>query len=254
MAVKKLLVFVWFGLMVYTLKPIYLCQSIETKNDHEFFSIDSFSNGSFIIDLDKMILTNPATIMSTPEIITIKKVTHLDNNVLVLKVKKDSKYSIELYYLKFDGSGNPVSVRTAYKNVYKTYTAAVKNLDLRSVCTKIKMATVPYTTGAAAPDALMKLAWPNAVFTDASNYFELKDGAITWTEGKDKNAVPHHLTISESTVSTSPEAFYMQFTCKDAAGIQYSVMFYRINSQYPYYNHINVEKAESNSWTTMYFY
>lgn len=258
MLVKNFLVTTWLVLMaaavgaqVYSLTPVYLVQSLElSKTNLALLSVDSFSRGGFIVDLDKMVFTDPATIMSKPRVSTIKKVTRLSGNLLMFKIKKDNKYSSDLFYLKLNESGKPLSIQDGNR----TYTSNPASLNLYSVCTKIKMATVPYTEGANAPDRLMKPALATAVLTDAYNIFELKNGAITWTEGKGKKALLHQITISESTVSTKPEIYYLQFAGSDAEGTKYNVIFYRINSQYPHYNHIEFEKVTKNNWTTMFLY
>ncbi|MBK8343762.1 MAG: hypothetical protein IPL12_10900 [Bacteroidetes bacterium] len=75
---------------VYTIEPLYECKTIQLKSggEIELYSIDSFSRGKFIIDLDKMLFTDPITIRSQPEIIDIKKVTRLEKTGFKLILKR----------------------------------------------------------------------------------------------------------------------------------------------------------------------
>jgi hypothetical protein len=236
------------GAQVYTINPVYDCETIElNKNSLELHSIDTFTRGSFIVDLDNMVITSPATVA---RIITIKKVNRLDDNLLKLTLKKEHRYSPEVFYLQLDAAGKPLYIQDAGV-VFKTYTTTGAALTLRSACTRVKKAVIPYTMGEAPPDAKLKMAMEKARDSSYNNKFELNNGTVTWTEGKGRDAVVHKLNVSGSVVSTNKDNYFIQLTGIDDAGDPCNVMFFRTSKNYPYNNFIYVERVINGTWVAM---
>ncbi len=237
---------------VYTLDPLYECETIELKKggDLELYSIDSFTRGKFVIDLDKMTFTDPVTILSQPEIIDIKKVTKLENNRIQIDLKKDNRYSPDLYYLQLDSMGDPLYLQQS-EVIFKNYTSNPASLILHSECTRNLIVEIPYTAGDPAPDVALKKALETADFTDGDNSFQLEHGYLTWTSGKGKNAVEHKIRIDNAYVSTNSDNYYIQLTGKDNFGLSYSIAFYHSRKAYPAYNYIFFERIENGKWIAM---
>jgi hypothetical protein len=239
---------------VYTINPIYTVKTVDVdRSTLSIASIDSFSRESFIVDLDKMTFTNPVTILSSPEVIGIKKVTRLDNNLIQLKLKKDNRYSPELYYLQLDAAGNPLYIQNA-DVIFTTYTTTASALILRKKCTRIKKVEVPYTEGENPPDDSSQKAMTAAKYIEGYNAWELKNGVVIWTEGKGKNAIVHTITITSSGAYNKKNYEYVQLIGKDETGRDCNVVFIDDRTGNPAYYHIKFERIESNSWTTMSFY
>ncbi len=234
------------GAQVYTINPIYNCVTM----DNSFYSIDTFTRGIFLVDLDKMTFTTPISILSTPKIFSIKKVTRLENNLFKLILKKDNRYSPNLFYLKLDKAGKPLYIQKDHINI-ETYTTTAAALTLNLVCSKVKKVQVPYTSGAAAPDDTLAKANKKAVFIEGYNKFEMENDVITWTEGKGSSSIIHNIVITKSYVSTRETNYYIQLVGEEADGSSYSVAFFRNRNNYPNYYHMYVEHIEKNTWTAI---
>ena len=256
---KKLLVSISFLLLaittnaqVYTIKPIYEITTIENKKRISLYSIDSFSTGNFVVDLDKMILSNPGSPSSRAEIIPIIKFTRLDNNLLKFKLKKKYPSSPDTYYLQLDEADKPLYILID-QNTFTTYTTIASAVTLRFLCSRFYKVEVPYTNGAPAPMRELKEIVAKTWMADGDNIFELKNGIVTWTEGKGKNGMVHKFVISSSKVSTERGHYFIQLEGNDEAGNLCAIVFYESFSEHPYTTYVTLDKIEGNRWTRMYF-
>ncbi len=224
---------------VYTIEHLYECKTIQLKSggEIELYSIDSFTQGKFVIDLDKMKFTDPITIMSQPDIIDIKKITRLENNRIQIDLKKDNRYSPDLYYLQLDSLNKPLYLQKS-QVIFTNYTSNPESLILYSECTRNLVQEVPYQEGDPAPDAVLMEGLENGKYTDGENSFKLENGYVIWTAGKGKNAFQRKIHIDNAYVSTTSNNYYIQLTGKDINGIGYSIAFFHSSSAYPANNYI----------------
>ena len=237
---------------VYTIEPLYECKTIQLKSggEIELYSIDSFSRGKFIIDLDKMLFTDPITIRSQPEIIDIKKITRLENNRIQIDLKKDNRFSPDLYYLQLDSLNKPLYLQQS-EVIFTNYTSNPESLILFSECTRNLVVEVPHQEGDPAPDAVLMEGLENGKYTDGENSFKLENGYVIWTAGKGKNAVQRKIHIDNVYVSTTYNNYYIQVTGKDNLGQDCSVVFGYSSSAYPANNYIYFERIEGGKWIAM---
>ena len=191
------------GAQVYTINCNYRVQIISTKHFTGFDRIDTGFHYKFVVDLDKMIISNPYEIDLDPDIIPITEVKRFDEGRLLrLYFKRNVRYKSNYYQMQLGATGEPMYIERAEQSkngsdtFFRVHTNDLATLFFREDCLFVK--DTVFTPGSTQEQTR---ALKQVKFRPAKNRVEMRDGVITWT---DEDHVVHHAMITETILQKYP--------------------------------------------------
>ena len=175
----------------YNLESMYIAD----LNELSFDVIDTGRHYTFIADLDKKTISNPVTILSTPEILSITEIIHdAENRSYILKTPAEKGYKFNYYKLQLGEHDDPLYIQRVEKlkgrdmardTFFKTYTNNLAALSFYKRISLIKDTVINET----ATETKTQLAnLHNQPFRKADQLVEMRDGYIHWTiDGKTRH-------------------------------------------------------------------